>query len=97
MAFYGFILHQCLKYYRGEEKKINVNVKPFTRVESHFTNARFFEKDGAPKEIMSSTIMYRHRWHTKYPSNAKGRHFQTTVQEGRKQRRRYILFFQISR
>ena len=49
-------LHQCLKYYRGGERKINGNVKPFTKAKSYFTYARFFEKDDAPKETMPSTI-----------------------------------------
>jgi len=49
-------LHQCLKYYCDGEKKINGDVKPFTKVESHFADARFFEEGVAPKETMSSTI-----------------------------------------
>jgi len=49
-------LHQCLKYYCDGEKKINGDVKPFTRAESHFTDARFFEEGAAPKETMLSTI-----------------------------------------
>jgi len=38
-------LYQCLKYYQGGETKTNASVKPFTRAESHFADARFFEKD----------------------------------------------------
>ena len=49
-------LHQCLKYYQGRERKINGNVKPFTKAESHFVDARFLEEGDAPKEIMPSTI-----------------------------------------
>jgi len=45
-------LYLCLKYYRDGERKINGNVKPFTKVESHFAEARFFEEDDAPKESM---------------------------------------------
>jgi len=37
-------------------RKINGNVKPFTKAESHFVDERFFEEDNAPKEIMPSTI-----------------------------------------
>jgi len=51
-----FTLHQCLKYYRNGEKKINGDVKPFTKVESHFTDARLFEEGDAPKGTMPSTI-----------------------------------------
>jgi len=39
----AFTLHQCLKYYRCGERKINENVKPFSKVESHFADARFFD------------------------------------------------------
>jgi len=49
-------LCQCLKYYQDGEKKINGDVKSFTKVESHFADARFFEEGAAPKETMSSTI-----------------------------------------
>jgi len=49
-------LNQCLKYYRGRERMINGSVKPFTRAESHFTDARFFEEDDTPKETMPTAI-----------------------------------------
>ena len=39
-----------------ERKKINGDVKPFTKAESHFADARFFEEAAAPKETMSLTI-----------------------------------------
>ena len=49
-------LHQCLKYYRDREEKINSDVKPFAKAESHFVDARFFE-EGAPfKEAMPAFI-----------------------------------------
>ena len=44
-------LHQSLKYYRVRERKINGSVKPFTKVESHFANARFFEEDDTLKAV----------------------------------------------
>ena len=56
---YGIVastLHECLKYYRNGERKINGDVKPFTKAESHFADARFFEEGAAPKETMPSTI-----------------------------------------
>jgi len=49
-------LHQCLKYYRDEEKKVNGDTKPFTRVESYFADARFFDDDAPLKEAMPATI-----------------------------------------
>jgi len=45
-----------LKYYQGGERQINGSVKPFTRVESHFADARFFEEDDTTKETMPATI-----------------------------------------
>ena len=49
-------LHQCLKYYRDEEKKINGDAKPFTKVEFYFADARFFDEDAPLKEAMPATI-----------------------------------------
>jgi len=51
-----FALHQCLKYYRHRERRINSNVKPFPKVESPFADVKFFEEDDALRETMSSTI-----------------------------------------
>ena len=39
---------------RGKEDKWNV--KPFTKAESHFVDARFFEENDAPRESIPSTI-----------------------------------------
>ncbi|XP_074277745.1 uncharacterized protein LOC141601368 [Silene latifolia] len=49
-------LHQCLKYYRDGERKINGDVKPFSTVESYFADARFYE-EVTPSEILPSTIL----------------------------------------
>jgi len=49
-------LHQCLKYYRDGEKKINVDVKSFTKAVSHIVDTRFFEEGDAPEETVPSTI-----------------------------------------
>ena len=46
-------------------KKDNDNVKPFTRAESHFVDARFFKEDNAPKETIPSTITFMGRGSTK--------------------------------
>jgi len=79
-------MRECLKYYCDEERKINDNVKPFTKLKCHFANARFFEKDDASKETMLSTISSTGKGGTKkYPLSTKGRHLQTTAQEGAKQ------------
>jgi len=52
----AFTLHQCLKYCRCVERKVNASVKPFTRAKSHFADARFFEEDDTPKENMPASI-----------------------------------------
>jgi len=36
------------------ERKINSNIEPFTKIESHFVE--FFEEDDAPKETMPSAL-----------------------------------------
>jgi len=90
-------LYKYLKYSRGRERKINGNVKVFTKDEFHFADTRFFEQDDAPKETMLSTITsYGKRWHEKCPSSTIGRHSHTSAQEGRKQTRRHTLFYQAS-
>ncbi|XP_074277348.1 uncharacterized protein LOC141600984 [Silene latifolia] len=49
-------LHQCLKYYRGGERKIDGDAKPFSKVDSFFTDAKFFEENGTSSEFMPTTI-----------------------------------------
>ena len=49
-------LHQCPKYYRDGEKKINGDTKPLTKAESYFADARFFYEDAPLKEAMPATI-----------------------------------------
>jgi len=52
-------LHQCLKYCRDEEEKINGDVKPFTKAESYFADAKFFDEDAPLKEVMLATIPWQ--------------------------------------
>jgi len=40
----------------GRQRRINDNIKPFTDIESHFIDARFFEDGCAPKETVPSII-----------------------------------------
>ncbi|XP_074313671.1 uncharacterized protein LOC141648860 [Silene latifolia] len=49
-------LHQCLKYYRGGERKIGGDAKPFSKVDSFFADAKFFEENGSSSEFMPTTI-----------------------------------------
>ena len=48
--------HQCRKYYRSSEIKINGDVKLVTKADSYFADFKFFEEDFAPKEMMIPTI-----------------------------------------
>jgi len=66
-------LDQCLKYYQGEEMKINGSVKLFTRAKSHFADARFFQEDDTRKETMLATITSTGRGSMKISSSARGR------------------------
>jgi len=67
----AFTLHHCLKYYPDGEKKINGDIKPFTKAESHFTDARFFEEGTAPKKTMPSTISFTGKGGAKKAPQAK--------------------------
>jgi len=58
-------LHECLKYFLDRERKINGNVKPFTKAKSHFADAGSFEEDDALKETMPSIITSTGRGATK--------------------------------
>jgi len=49
-------MHQCHKYYRDREKKINGDTKPFTKAKSYFADVRFFDEDAPLKEAMPATI-----------------------------------------
>ena len=77
-------LHQCLKSYRGGERKINGNVKLFTKAESHFADTRFFEEDDAPKETTLSTITSTGRGSVKNIIQVPKEDVPTQALEGRK-------------
>ncbi|KAK9688789.1 hypothetical protein RND81_09G011200 [Saponaria officinalis] len=49
-------LHQSLKYYRRGERKINGDVKPFTKAGSFFADAKIFEKNDISSEFLPVTI-----------------------------------------
>ncbi|XP_074297818.1 uncharacterized protein LOC141628598 [Silene latifolia] len=49
-------LHQCLNYYRGGERKIDGDAKPFSKVDSFFADAKFFEENGTSGGFMPTTI-----------------------------------------
>ncbi|XP_074277874.1 uncharacterized protein LOC141601485 [Silene latifolia] len=45
-----------IRYYRGGERKINGDAKPFTEADSFFADAKFFEENGTSSEFMATTI-----------------------------------------
>ena len=49
-------LHQCFKFYKGWVKKVKVDAKPFIKVKSYFTNAKFYTKDDIIQEVLSTII-----------------------------------------
>ncbi|KNA19062.1 hypothetical protein SOVF_065000 [Spinacia oleracea] len=49
-------LHQCFKYYRNGERKVNADVKPFSEAESHFADAKFYASQGEPVDVMPTEI-----------------------------------------
>jgi len=56
---YGIVAstyHQCPKYHCSGKKKINSDVKPFTKVKPHFVNSKFFEEGTIAKETIPSMI-----------------------------------------
>ncbi|XP_070032659.1 uncharacterized protein [Nicotiana tomentosiformis] len=50
--------HQCLNYYKGEvEKKIVADDEPFTDVESHFADTKFYLKNRIVTELKPDNLM----------------------------------------
>jgi len=49
-------LHRYLKYYCHRKKKINSDVRPFTKAKSYSDDVRFFEEDAILKENMPIVI-----------------------------------------
>ncbi|KAM2035388.1 hypothetical protein ACFX16_038487 [Malus domestica] len=49
-------LHQCLKFYREGVKVIYGDTKPFTEVESHFADAKFYMDEDMVPEALSKEI-----------------------------------------
>jgi len=52
-------------------KKINGDVKPFTKAESYFTDSKFFEEGTVPKETMPSIMSSTGRGELKDAKNSK--------------------------
>lgn len=62
-------LHQCLKYFQDGEKKINGDVKPFTKVEAHITDVKFFEEE-VESEVLPPKISSTEMGKAKESKNA---------------------------
>ena len=50
-------LHQYFKFYRGRVKKVEVDTKPFTKVESYFVNAKFYIVNDVMQEVLPTIIL----------------------------------------
>ena len=50
-------LHQCFKFYKGRVKKVEVDTKPFTEVESYFADAKFYTEDDVIQEVLLAIIL----------------------------------------
>ncbi|KAK2996034.1 hypothetical protein RJ640_002194 [Escallonia rubra] len=48
------ILHQCLKFYRDREKKVDGDGRPFTEAEFHFADAKFYMESEMSQECLST-------------------------------------------
>ena len=50
-------LHQCFKYYRnGQVKTIIADAKPFTSIEAHFMDAKFYVEGTFIEEVMTAPV-----------------------------------------
>ncbi|KAA0061209.1 uncharacterized protein E5676_scaffold157G00320 [Cucumis melo var. makuwa] len=49
-------LHQCFKFYKQGIRKVDVDSKPFTKVESHFADAKFYTKNEDVSEFISTEV-----------------------------------------
>ncbi|KAK2974030.1 LOW QUALITY PROTEIN: hypothetical protein RJ640_006222 [Escallonia rubra] len=45
-------LHQCLKFYRDGEKKVDGDCRPFTEAESYFADAKFYMESETSQECL---------------------------------------------
>ncbi|KAA0046823.1 ty3-gypsy retrotransposon protein [Cucumis melo var. makuwa] len=49
-------LHQCFKFYKQEIRKVDADFRPFTKVESHFADAKFYTKSEDVNEVISTEV-----------------------------------------
>ncbi|KAA0062536.1 ty3-gypsy retrotransposon protein [Cucumis melo var. makuwa] len=49
-------LHQCFKFYQDGVKKVEANSNPFSEVESHFADAKFYLKNDSSLEAVSVEV-----------------------------------------
>ncbi|KAA0046253.1 uncharacterized protein E6C27_scaffold284G00560 [Cucumis melo var. makuwa] len=49
-------LHQCFKFYKQGIRKVDADSRPFTKAESHFTDAKFYTKSEDVSEIISTEV-----------------------------------------
>ncbi|KAA0059652.1 gag protease polyprotein [Cucumis melo var. makuwa] len=49
-------LHQCFKFYKQGIRKVDADSRPFTKVESHFVDAKFYTKSEDVSEVISTEV-----------------------------------------
>ncbi|KAA0066955.1 ty3-gypsy retrotransposon protein [Cucumis melo var. makuwa] len=49
-------LHQCFKFYKQGIRKVDADSRPFTKVESHFADAKFYTKSEDVSEVISTEV-----------------------------------------
>ncbi|KAA0050566.1 uncharacterized protein E5676_scaffold945G00230 [Cucumis melo var. makuwa] len=54
-------LHQCFKFYQDGVKKVDVDSNPFSEVESHFADAKFYLKNDNSPEVVPVEISLLNR------------------------------------
>ena len=50
-------LHQYFKFYKQIVRKVDADTKPFSKVESHFADVKFYTKDDDVGEVISSEVL----------------------------------------
>ncbi|KAA0063475.1 uncharacterized protein E5676_scaffold110G00070 [Cucumis melo var. makuwa] len=49
-------LHQCFKFYKLRIRKVDADTKPFSKVESHFADVKFYTRSDDVSEVISTEV-----------------------------------------
>ena len=50
------MLHQYFKFYKQGIKKVDANIRPFSKVESHFADVKFYTKSDDVSGVISTEV-----------------------------------------